>query len=148
MCGRPTIVLDNSGLDKVIGMGAMVVPPNEPTELADACVKLLSDRDRRRQLSIAAGQRARSLFALRAKLDRFREIYERTSRDTSAATEPLRSIPVTATSTAPPPPDGRAPIIGVPTAPVPAKDASVTHDYWAAPAAAESREPVAVSADK
>jgi glycosyltransferase involved in cell wall biosynthesis len=95
MCGRPTIVLDDTGLAKVFGMGAVVVPPNNPVALADACTKLLRDRDRRRQLSIAAGQRARSLFALRAKLDRFREIYERVVADTSAATQPLLSIPLT-----------------------------------------------------
>lgn len=94
MCGRPTIVLDDGTLANAVGMGALIVPPDDPHALASAVLTLLGDPARRRQLSVAAGQRARNLFALRGSLDRFREVYERAARDTSAATEPILPVPI------------------------------------------------------
>jgi glycosyltransferase involved in cell wall biosynthesis len=92
MCGRPTICVDEGTLKPMVGMGATIVPPDDADALAAACITLLGARDRRRQLSIAAAQRARNLYGLRMLLDRFREIYEMASHDTSAPTE--RLVPV------------------------------------------------------
>ena len=92
MCGRPTICIDDGAITPMVGMGAVVVPPDNPDALAEACLTLLTSKDRRRQLSMAASQRARSLFGLRMLLDRFRETYEMASHDTSAPTE--RLVPV------------------------------------------------------
>jgi glycosyltransferase involved in cell wall biosynthesis len=94
MCGRPTIVIDDGTLANAVGLGALTVPPDNPHALASAVITLLSDPARRKQLSVAAGQRARNLFALRSSLDRFREVYERAARDTSAATEPILPLPI------------------------------------------------------
>jgi glycosyltransferase involved in cell wall biosynthesis len=93
MSGRPTICIDDGALGPMVGLGAVVVPPDDPEKLAAACTALLSDPERRRQMSTAAAQRARNLFGLRALLDRFRDIYEIASHDTSAPTE--RLVPVT-----------------------------------------------------
>ncbi len=127
MCGRPTIVTGDGDLARAIGMGALVIPPDDAPALTAACVKLLTDRDRRRQLSIAAGQRARSLFALRSMLDRFRDIYERAGHDAPAATESLTTLPPVPAvrklpprqgagpgATAVPPAIARAPVTGAP----------------------------------
>ncbi len=92
MCGRPTICVDDGALAPMAGLGAMIVPPGDPGALAEACVTLLGSPDRRRQMSMAAAQRARNLFGLRMMIDRFRDLYELASHDTSAPTE--RLVPV------------------------------------------------------
>lgn len=92
MCGRPTICLDDGGLAPMTGLGATIVGYDDPGALASGCLVLLRSRDRRRQLSIAAGQRARNLFGLRMMIDRFRTAYEQTARDTSAPTERLGAV--------------------------------------------------------
>ncbi|HEY1484581.1 MAG TPA: DUF3492 domain-containing protein [Micromonosporaceae bacterium] len=92
MSGRATICVDDGALAPMVGLGAVVVPPDDPEKLAAACQTLLDSPERRRALSIAAAQRARNLFGLRALLDRFRDIYELASHDTSAPTE--RLVPV------------------------------------------------------
>jgi polysaccharide biosynthesis protein PelF len=114
MCGRPTVVIGDAEIANVVGMGAVVTPPHDPRALADAVITLLGDPARRRALSVAAGQRARNLFALRSQLDCFRDVYERASRDTSAANEPIPSAPIPATPVppmpaAPPKPRAAAP---------------------------------------
>ncbi len=92
MCGRPTICIGDETLAKMVGIGAVIVPPNDPEALAEACKTLLGAADRRRQLATAAGQRARNLYGLRGVLDSFRNAYELASHETSAPTE--RLIPV------------------------------------------------------
>jgi polysaccharide biosynthesis protein PelF len=99
MCGRPTICIDDAGLAGMVGIGAITVPPDDPEALTAACVTLLQAKDRRRQLSMAAGQRARNLHGLRALLESYRSAYELASHDTSAATE--RLVPVLPATAAP-----------------------------------------------
>ena len=41
MCGRPTICVDDGALAPMVGMGAVLVPPDDPVALAEACVTLL-----------------------------------------------------------------------------------------------------------
>ncbi len=92
MCGRPTICVDDGGLASMAGMGAVIVPPNDPSALASACLTLLGDPDRRRTLSMAAGQRARGLFGLRMVVDRFRDAYENAALDLANPTERLVTV--------------------------------------------------------
>jgi glycosyltransferase involved in cell wall biosynthesis len=92
MCGRPTICVDDGSLAPMIGMGALIVPPNDPDALAAACLTLLGDPLRRRQLSHAAGHRARNRFGLRMVIDRYRDAYETAALDTAAPTERLVSL--------------------------------------------------------
>ena len=81
MCGRPTICLDDGTFGPVVGSAAMVVPYDDRARLADACAALLGSPDRRRDMSTAAGRRARSLFALRTTTDAVRLAYERAMFD-------------------------------------------------------------------
>jgi glycosyltransferase involved in cell wall biosynthesis len=75
MCGRPTICLDDGPLTAIAGSAVTVVPHDDPARLAGACAALLDAPDRRRIQSVAASQRARSLFALRTTIDAVDEIY-------------------------------------------------------------------------
>jgi polysaccharide biosynthesis protein PelF len=75
LCGRPTVCTDNGGLAATVGLGAQVVPPDDPVRLAAACTTLLTDARLRRELGTSARTRARTLFRLGAMLDRYRELY-------------------------------------------------------------------------
>ncbi|OLE29869.1 MAG: hypothetical protein AUG44_02720 [Actinobacteria bacterium 13_1_20CM_3_71_11] len=75
LCGRPTVCTDNGGLAATVGLGAQVVPPDDPVRLAAACTTLLTDARLRRELGTAARTRARTLFRLGGMLDRYRELY-------------------------------------------------------------------------
>jgi len=92
MCGRPVVCQDNGGLASMAGLGASIVAYDDPEALAAGCLTLLHSRDRRRQQSIAAGQRARNLFGLRMTLDRYRIVYEESARDTAAPTAHLAGL--------------------------------------------------------
>jgi hypothetical protein len=52
-----------------------VVPPRRPAELAQACLTLLTDHERRRALGKAARERALELFTIGRAVDIFDEIY-------------------------------------------------------------------------
>jgi glycosyltransferase involved in cell wall biosynthesis len=92
MCGRPVVCQDSGGLASMAGLGASIVSYDDPEALAAGCLTLLHSRDRRRQQSMAAGQRARNLFGLRMMLDRYRTVYDETARDTAAPTEHLVTL--------------------------------------------------------
>lgn len=92
MCGRPIVCVDDGPLTPMIGMGAVIVPRNDPAALTAACLTLLGAPDRRRQLAVAAGQRARNLFGLRMVIDRYRDAYENAALDTAAPTERLVTL--------------------------------------------------------
>jgi len=94
MCGRPTICVGDADVAELAGDGALVVPPDDPDTLADACLYLLESEQRRRDLGTAGHAVARTRYALRTQLDRFRDLYELASHDTSAPTE--RLVPVAA----------------------------------------------------
>jgi glycosyltransferase involved in cell wall biosynthesis len=75
LCGRPTVCTDNGGLSGTVGLGAQVVPPNDPVRLAAACAGLLTDARLRRELGTSARTRALTLFRLGTMLDRYRALY-------------------------------------------------------------------------
>jgi glycosyltransferase involved in cell wall biosynthesis len=56
MSGRPTVVTDAGGMAEAAGDGGLVVPPGNPAAFAAACVALLTDPGRRKELG-AAGRR-------------------------------------------------------------------------------------------
>jgi glycosyltransferase involved in cell wall biosynthesis len=92
MCGRPVVCQDGGELASMAGLGASIVAYDDPEALAAGCLTLLHSRDRRRQQSIAASQRARNLFGLRMMLDRYRSVYEEAARDLAAPTERLAAL--------------------------------------------------------
>jgi len=74
-CGRATVSTDVGAVVEVIGGTGLVVPPRNPKALADACVGLLKDDDRRERLGAAARARALELFTVEQNLAAFRSIY-------------------------------------------------------------------------
>jgi glycosyltransferase involved in cell wall biosynthesis len=77
LAGRATVCTENGGLAATVGIGATVVPPDDPVRLATACVDLLRDERLRREIGTMARNRARTLFRLGAMLDGYRELYEK-----------------------------------------------------------------------
>jgi glycosyltransferase involved in cell wall biosynthesis len=74
-CGRPCVATDVGGVTEAIGDTGLVVPPRRPAELAQACLALLRDGDRRRALGRAARQRALEYFTVDRAVSAFDEIY-------------------------------------------------------------------------
>ncbi|WP_381794353.1 DUF3492 domain-containing protein [Streptomyces niveus] len=74
-CGRATVSTDVGAVVEVIGGTGLVVPPRNPRALADACLALLRDPERRERLGAAARARALELFTVEQNLAAFRGIY-------------------------------------------------------------------------
>ncbi|MDQ0794120.1 DUF3492 domain-containing protein [Streptomyces sp. B1I3] len=74
-CGRATVSTDVGAVVEVVGGTGLVVPPRNPRALADACVALLRDPERRARLGAAARARALELFTVEQNLTAFRGIY-------------------------------------------------------------------------
>ncbi|MEU1072252.1 MULTISPECIES: DUF3492 domain-containing protein [unclassified Streptomyces] len=75
LCGRATVSTDTGAVVEVIGGTGLVVPPRNPRALADACLALLRDPERRERLGAAARARALELFTVEQNLAAFRGIY-------------------------------------------------------------------------
>ncbi|MFD4276569.1 DUF3492 domain-containing protein [Streptomyces cyaneofuscatus] len=74
-CGRATVSTDVGAVVEVIGGTGLVVPPRNPRALADACIALLRDPERRARLGAAARARALELFTVEQNLAAFRGIF-------------------------------------------------------------------------
>ncbi|MFJ6635647.1 DUF3492 domain-containing protein [Streptomyces sp. NPDC091376] len=74
-CGRATVSTDVGAVVEVIGGTGLVVPPRNPRALADSCLALLRDPERRARLGAAARARALELFTVEQNLAAFRGIY-------------------------------------------------------------------------
>jgi glycosyltransferase involved in cell wall biosynthesis len=74
-CGRATVSTDVGAVVEVIGGTGLVVPPRNPRALADACLALLRDPERRARLGAAARARALELFTVEQNLAAFRGLY-------------------------------------------------------------------------
>ncbi|MFD0372648.1 DUF3492 domain-containing protein [Streptomyces sp. NPDC127114] len=74
-CARATVSTDVGAVVEVIGGTGLVVPPRNPKALADACLALLRDPERRHRLGAAARARALELFTVEQNLAAFRGIY-------------------------------------------------------------------------
>ncbi|MFH9615597.1 DUF3492 domain-containing protein [Streptomyces pratensis] len=74
-CGRATVSTDVGAVVEVVGGTGLVVPPRNPRALADACVALLRDPERRARLGAAARARALELFTVEQNLMAFGGIY-------------------------------------------------------------------------
>ena len=75
MSGRATVSTDVGGVAEAVGNAGLIVPPRDPDALAEACVTLLKDDQRRYSLSQAARARALKYFTLQRFLGIYREIY-------------------------------------------------------------------------
>ncbi|MFD9042354.1 DUF3492 domain-containing protein [Streptomyces bottropensis] len=74
-CARPTVSTDVGAVVEVIGGTGLVVPPRNPRALAEACVALLREPERRARLGAAARARALELFTVEQNVEAFRGIY-------------------------------------------------------------------------
>ncbi|MEV1062455.1 DUF3492 domain-containing protein [Streptomyces sp. NPDC050263] len=74
-CGRATVSTDVGAVVEVIGGTGLVVPPRNPRALAEACVALLRDPERRARLGAAARARALELFTVEQNVAAFHDIY-------------------------------------------------------------------------
>ncbi|CAM5684009.1 hypothetical protein SALBM311S_09128 [Streptomyces alboniger] len=74
-CGRATVSTDVGAVVEVIGGTGLVVPPRNPRALADACLALLRDPERRARLGAAARARALELFTVDQNIAAFHSIY-------------------------------------------------------------------------
>ncbi|MET9834071.1 DUF3492 domain-containing protein [Streptomyces sp. NPDC006385] len=74
-CGRATVSTDVGAVVEVIGGTGLVVPPRNPRALAEACVALLRDPERRARLGAAARARALELFTVEQNVAAFHSIY-------------------------------------------------------------------------
>nr|WP_240449613.1 glycosyltransferase [Streptomyces harenosi] len=75
LCGRATVSTDVGAVREVIGGTGLVVPPDDPRALAEACVALLRDPRRRARLGAAARARALELFTVEQNIAAFHGIY-------------------------------------------------------------------------
>ncbi|AXE88469.1 DUF3492 domain-containing protein [Streptomyces sp. Go-475] len=75
LCGRVTVSTDVGAVTEVIGGTGLVVPPRNPRALAEACVALLRDPERRERLGAAARARALELFTVEQNIEAFHGIY-------------------------------------------------------------------------
>ncbi|WP_067038772.1 glycosyltransferase [Streptomyces sp. FXJ1.172] len=75
LCGRATVSTDVGAVVEVIGGTGLVVPPRNPRALAEACVALLHDPERRERLGAAARARALELFTVEQNVSAFHSIY-------------------------------------------------------------------------
>ncbi|MFD3535585.1 glycosyltransferase [Streptomyces sp. NPDC058664] len=74
-CARATVSTDVGAVVEIIGGTGLVVPPRNPRALADACLALLREPERRYRLGAAARARALELFTVEQNLAAFRDIY-------------------------------------------------------------------------
>ncbi|MFF8670838.1 DUF3492 domain-containing protein [Streptomyces sp. NPDC015242] len=75
LSGRATVSTDVGAVVEVIGGTGLVVPPRNPRALAEACVALLRDPERRARLGAAARARALELFTVEQNIAAFHGIY-------------------------------------------------------------------------
>ncbi|MFF8937088.1 DUF3492 domain-containing protein [Streptomyces paradoxus] len=75
LCGRATVSTDVGAVVEVIGGTGLVVPPRNPRALAEACVALLRDPERRARLGAAARARALELFTVEQNIEAFHGVY-------------------------------------------------------------------------
>ncbi|MFD3733482.1 DUF3492 domain-containing protein [Streptomyces sp. NPDC058632] len=73
--GRATVSTDVGAVVEVIGGTGLVVPPRDPRALAEACVSLLRDPERRTRLGAAARARALELFTVEQNVAAFHDLY-------------------------------------------------------------------------
>jgi glycosyltransferase involved in cell wall biosynthesis len=83
--GMPTVATDVGGVREATGEAGLIVPPQSPEAMAEACLLLLSDADLRKSMGHAARARILSMFTLEQSLAVFSDLYrEVTGRISSA----------------------------------------------------------------
>ena len=76
--GRPVIATSVGGIPEVVvdGVTGLLVPPRNPSLLADAMLRLLGDRPARLKMGMAGNARVRRDFTLKAQMGALESLYE------------------------------------------------------------------------
>lgn len=74
--GRPVVATDVGGVAEAVGETGMLVPPKDPSAVAAACVKLLTDKRKRKALGRAARDRVLQFFDVERCFGAYRGLYE------------------------------------------------------------------------
>ncbi|MCW8409257.1 glycosyltransferase [Legionella sp. PATHC035] len=76
--GLPMVVTNVGGNGEAVldGVSGIVVPPNDPSKMADALLYLASNGSLRKQFALASSQRAHSEFSLEACVDHYDSFYK------------------------------------------------------------------------
>jgi glycosyltransferase involved in cell wall biosynthesis len=74
--GRPVVATDVGGVAEGVGSAGILVPPRDPSAVAAACARLLTDEHLRRALARKARDRAVQLFAAERCFALYRSLYE------------------------------------------------------------------------
>lgn len=91
--GRAIIATDVGGVREAIADAGILVPPRDDEAIANACLALLNDSERRIRLARAGRERVLSLFTLDTCLTRYREVYESVQFPMGTAAETAISSP-------------------------------------------------------
>ncbi len=75
-CGRAVVCTNVGGVAEAVADAGLVVSPRDHVAVADACVRLLTDDDLRRQMATTARSRVLDLFTLAHSLDAYRQVYQ------------------------------------------------------------------------
>lgn len=87
LAGRAVVGVDVGAVAETLGSAGVLVPADDPAELAAACAALLRDPARRHDLATAARTRARSRYTPAQLARSYRALYE------DAAAPPVRGEP-------------------------------------------------------
>lgn len=79
-CGKPIVATDIGGVREALGDCGILVPPRSPKCLAEAIVKLLSDKRLAMELGKKARERVVTKFSLNSMIAEYRSIYEKGGR--------------------------------------------------------------------
>jgi polysaccharide biosynthesis protein PelF len=74
-CGRAVVCTNVGGVAEAVADAGIVVSPRDEQAVADACVALLTDHERRARLAATARTRVLDLFTLRQSVDAYRQVY-------------------------------------------------------------------------
>jgi glycosyltransferase involved in cell wall biosynthesis len=75
--GLPVVATEVGGIHEVVehGREGLLVPPKQPSVLAQALVDVLTDKDRRQQMAVAAAKRGEEL-SIDATVRRTEALYQ------------------------------------------------------------------------
>jgi len=83
--GKPTIATDVGGVREATGGAGIIVPPQNPDQMAEACLILLRDASLRELVGRAARERILSRFTLEQSLVLFGDLYREVTGGLSSA---------------------------------------------------------------
>ncbi len=82
-CGTPVVVADRGSLPEVVGLAGLLIDPDDPTTIADACRRIIHDGALRARLQ-AEGQEQVRTFTWEETARRTLEVYRRVCGGSSA----------------------------------------------------------------